>query len=60
MSKKLIFFATVLFLSLSAFAKNEEFYTTVFNVIESQRSETLLVLSASDGRVYKTGKTSKG
>ena len=34
----------------------ESVITTVFNVIESKRSETLLVLSGVDGRVYKSKK----
>jgi Glutaminase len=32
-------------------------YTTVFNVFESQKTERLLVLSAVDGRVFKTTRT---
>lgn len=35
-------------------AKAETIYTTVFNVFESVKSERLLVLSAVDGRIYKT------
>lgn len=38
-------------------ARAEEMFTTVFNVIESHRSENLLVLSGADGRVYKTSKS---
>jgi hypothetical protein len=38
-------------------AKAEIVYTTVFNVFESVKTERLLVLSAVDGRVYKTHKS---
>jgi Glutaminase len=31
----------------------EEILTTVFNVIESKKSETILILSGADGKVYK-------
>lgn len=45
------------FLLTQAFAQAGELVTTVFNVIESQRSETILVLSGTDGRIYKTHKS---
>lgn len=38
-------------------AKAETIFTTVFNVFESKKTERLLVLSAADGRVYKTIKS---
>lgn len=41
---------------IQAKAQAESIVTTVFNVLESQRSETILLLSASDGRIYKTKK----
>lgn len=42
---------------LSTNALAEEIYTTVFNVIESKKTESLLILSGSDGRIYKAAKT---
>jgi hypothetical protein len=45
------------FLFVQSIARAEELYTTVFNVIESQRTDRLLVLSAADGRIYKTKKS---
>lgn len=36
-------------------ARADSIFTTVFNVFESRKSERLLVLSAADGRIYKTG-----
>ncbi|MFP5385289.1 MAG: protein-glutamine glutaminase family protein [Bacteriovoracia bacterium] len=38
-------------------ARAESIFTTVFNVIESQKTERLLVLSAADGKIYKTFKS---
>jgi Glutaminase len=38
-------------------AQAESLVTTVFNVIESQKTETILVLSGADGRIYKAKKT---
>lgn len=38
-------------------ASAESLYTTVFNVLESQKTERLLILSAADGRIYKTSKS---
>lgn len=43
----------VLFQSL---AQADTVYTTVFNVLESQKTERILILSGVDGRVYKTFK----
>jgi hypothetical protein len=45
------------FLLAQSVARADEIFTTVFNVIESQRTERILVLSAADGRVYKTRKS---
>jgi hypothetical protein len=45
------------FLLTQAFAQAGEVVTTVFNVIESKRSETILVLSGTDGRIYRTHKS---
>lgn len=51
-------FGLSLFLVMSASsAFAAEIYTTVFNVIESQRSEKILVLSAADGKVYRAAKS---
>ncbi len=44
----------VLFQSI---AKADTVYTTVFNVFESLKTERLLVLSAVDGRVFKTNRS---
>ncbi len=41
----------------TGFARAEELVTTVFNVVESFRTESLLVLSGADGRVFKVPKT---
>ncbi len=54
----LILFAAIVF--VQAYARADVVVTTVFNVIESKKTETLLVLSGVDGRVYKTKKTSEG
>lgn len=45
------------FLLAQSVARADEIYTTIFNVIESQRTERILVLSAADGRIYKTKKS---
>lgn len=45
------------FAFFQATAKAESIYTTVFNVFESIKTERLLVLSSSDGRIYKTAKS---
>lgn len=45
------------FLVFQNWAYSGEIFTTVFNVIESTKTERLLVLSGSDGRIYKTVKT---
>jgi len=55
MSKWFILLAFFLF--TQAFAQAGEIYTTVFNVIESHKTESLLILSGSDGKVYKTQKS---
>jgi hypothetical protein len=44
------------FLAFQSIAKAETVYTTVFNVFESIKTERILVLSAVDGRIYKTVK----
>lgn len=52
----------LLFASLVFFqnvAKADAVYTTVFNVFESLKTERLLVLSAVDGRIYKTPNTAE-
>lgn len=53
--KWLALFTFVLF--VQSYAQAGEIFTTVFNVIESARTERLLVLSGADGRVYKTYKS---
>jgi len=51
-------FMAVVAICLSSNAlKAAEIYTTVFNVIESKKTESLLILSGSDGRIYKTART---
>jgi hypothetical protein len=50
MKQSLILLASLLFATHSYAA---EIITTVFNVIESKKSERILVLSGVDGRVYK-------
>lgn len=52
---RLILVMSILF--LQNVAKAETIFTTVFNVFESKKTERLLVLSAADGRIYKTNKT---
>lgn len=42
------------FLFTQSFAQADTVYTTVFNVIKSKKTESLLILSGADGRVYKT------
>ncbi len=42
------------FLLTQSFAQANELFTTVFNVIESTKTERLLILSSADGRIYKT------
>lgn len=51
----IVLFACLAF--LQSHAKAATVYTTVFNVFESIKTERLLVLSAVDGRVYKTHKS---
>lgn len=41
----------------TSLARAEVLVTTVFNVVESLRTESLLVLSGADGRVFKVNKT---
>ena len=52
---RMILVACILF--FQNVAKAETIFTTVFNVFESKKTERLLVLSAADGRIYKTNKT---
>jgi hypothetical protein len=40
-------------------ARADTVYTTVFNVFESLKTERLLILSAADGRVFKTGRSAE-
>jgi hypothetical protein len=47
----------VSFIFFTGFARSETLVTTVFNVIESKKSEALLVLSGADGRVYRMAKS---
>jgi hypothetical protein len=56
MTMKLWFTFVASFIVFQATAKAETIYTTVFNVFESKKTEKLLVLSAVDGRIYKTFK----
>jgi hypothetical protein len=49
--KWLILFLSIL--SLQGTAQAEEILTTVFNVVESKRTNRILVLSGVDGKVYK-------
>lgn len=48
---------TMLMLVVSAKAQAANVVTTVFNVLESKKSERLLILSGVDGRVYKAPRT---
>ncbi len=57
MFKKLWCFAFACFALFQTSAKADSIYTTVFNVFESLKTESLLVLSSSDGRIYKTFKS---
>ena len=50
-------FALFAFILFTQGAYAGEVFTTVFNVIESMRTERILVLSGADGRVYKTHKS---
>lgn len=47
------------FLVLQSQAKAEALVTTVFNVYESAATETILVLSGIDGRIYRSPKNEK-
>ncbi len=47
----------VMIVLFQSIAKADTVYTTVFNVFESLKTERLLVLSASDGRVFKATRT---
>src|SRR5688500_18275351 len=51
----LILFASFFF--FQSWARADVIFTTVFNVIESKKTERLLVLSGADGRIYKMAKT---
>lgn len=51
----LILFSAFIF--VQSWARADVIVTTVFNVVESHKTDTLLVLSGVDGRVYKTRKT---
>lgn len=57
MPKKLLLSVCASALLFNGVAKADELFTTVFNVFESKKTETLLVLSAADGRIYKTFKS---
>lgn len=52
---RMILVLSILF--LQNVAKAETIFTTVFNVFESKKTERLLILSAADGRIYKTNKS---
>ncbi len=56
MSIKSRWLVAALSLAVSAISHADSVVTTVFNVYESQRSETLMVLSGVDGKVYKIKK----
>jgi hypothetical protein len=45
------------FLASASFAQAENVITTVFNVFESTKSNQLLILSAVDGRIYRSANT---
>lgn len=57
MNKSLFTLFITFIMSVATTLRAEVIYTTVFNVIESKKSNELLVLSAADGRVYRTQKT---
>lgn len=57
MAIKKWFILFVFILLTQSLAQAGELITTVFNVIESTRTEKILVLSGSDGRIYKTHKS---
>jgi hypothetical protein len=57
MAIKTWFLFIVSILAFQSLAKADTVYTTIFNVFESKRTERLLILSAVDGRVYKTSKS---
>jgi hypothetical protein len=56
MSIKSCWLVAVLSLAVSALAQAESVVTIVFNVYESKTSETLMVLSGVDGKIYKVKK----
>ena len=49
----------IFLISIMAQAHSESIYTTVFNVVESKKSNRILILSGSDGRIYKTFKSNR-
>jgi hypothetical protein len=49
---------TFLFLFIGE-VRSESIYTTVFNIVESKKTNKVLVLSGADGRVYKTLNTKR-
>lgn len=49
----------VTILAVQSFAYADEIVTTVFNVIDSKKSERILVLSGIDGRIYKYPRSDK-
>ena len=55
--------ATITMAAAALFVQNaaraESLVTSVFNVYESKKSETILILSGADGRIYKTAKSKK-
>jgi hypothetical protein len=57
MAMKLWLILIVSFLFFQSMARAESLYTTVFNVFEAVKTQRILILSAADGRIYKTQKT---
>lgn len=57
MGRNLIVFIFVKLL-MAGSVHAETLYTTIFNVIESHKTDHLLILSAADGRVYRLPKNS--
>jgi hypothetical protein len=57
-AKKVLFLITGL-LIFQSHARADEILTTIFNVIESDKTERILVLSSKDGRIYKYPKNEK-
>lgn len=55
--KWFLLFACIL--ALQGLAQAEEIVTTVFNVMEANKTERILVLSGRDGRIYRYSKSDK-